>query len=170
MTISMYQLTVPVFTHNLTNLVAILEKAAAFAEAKKLDPSVLPNSRLAPDMFALARQVQVVSDTVKGAVARLAGVDLPSWEDNEKTIPELIARIHKTLDYANTFTPAQIDGSEGKTIVLNLGPGFELTFDGLGLLQMMVLPNFYFHLTTVYNILRHNGVELGKRDYLGKIQ
>ncbi|MDB6062400.1 MAG: hypothetical protein JWM78_2503 [Verrucomicrobiaceae bacterium] len=170
MSISMYELTVPVFTHNLTNLIAILEKGAAFSEAKNIDPSVLPNSRLAPDMHPLKKQVQITSDNVKGALARLAGVELPSWEDNENTFAELIARVQKTIDYTKTFKAAQIDGSENKAIELKLGPSFEMNFEGMGFLQLMVLPNFYFHLSTTYDILRHNGVDLGKRDLLGKIQ
>lgn len=170
MTISMYQLTVPVFAQKLSNLVAILEKAAAFEVAKKLDASVLPNCRLAADMLPFAKQVQTVSDNAKGTVARLAGVTPPVWEDNEKTIGELIARTQKTLDYVNTFTAAQIDGSESKSIELKYPGGYEFKFDGMGYLQLMALPNFYFHLTTAYNILRHNGVELGKGDFLGKIQ
>jgi hypothetical protein len=170
MAISMYQLTVPLFIHTLTSLVGILEKSAGFAEAKKLDPSVLPNARLAPDMYALAKQVQTVSDTIKGAVAHLAGVAVPVWEDNEKTLAELIVRIQKTIDYVATFTAAQIDGSETKTIELKYGGGFEMTFTGLNFLQSMILPNMYFHVSTAYNILRHNGVELGKGDLLGKLQ
>lgn len=170
MAISMYQLTVPLFVHTLTSLVGILEKGAGFSEAKKLDPSVLPNSRLAPDMYALTKQVQIISDTIKGAVARLAGVEVPVWEDNEKTLAELIARTQKTIDYVKTFTAAQIDGSESKTIELKFGGGFEMTFVGLSFLQGMILPNMYFHVSTAYNILRHNGVELGKGDLLGKVQ
>lgn len=170
MPITMYQLTVPVLTQKLNSLITILEKAAAFEEAKKLDPSILPNSRLAPDMFALARQVQIASDNAKGAVARLAGIEPPAWADDEKTIGELIARTQKTIDYANSFTPAQIDGSETKTIQLKYPGGYEFTFVGMDYLQKMVLPNFYFHLTTAYNILRHNGVAVGKGDFLGQIQ
>lgn len=170
MAIAMYQITVPVFTQKLNNLVTILEKAAAFEETKKLDASILPNSRLAPDMFALARQVQIVSDAVKGALARLAGIEPPSWVDDEKTIAELIGRVQKTIDYTNGFTPAQIDGAETKTIELKYPGGHEFTFVGMDFLQKMVLPNFYFHLTTAYNILRHNGVPLGKGDFLGQIQ
>lgn len=170
MAITMYQLTAPVFTQKLNSLITLLEKAAAFEEAKKLDPSVLPNCRLAPDMFALARQVQIVSDNVKGALARLAGIEPPAWADDEKTIAELIVRVRKTIDYADTFTPAQIDGSETKTVELKYPGGYEFTFVGMDFLQKMVLPNFYFHLTTTYNILRHNGVALGKGDYLGQIQ
>lgn len=169
MPITMYQLTVPIFTTKLNNLIAILEKAAAFEETKKLDSTILPNSRLAPDMFALARQVQIVSDGVKGGLARLAGIEPPSWADDEKTIAELIARVQKTIEYANSFSAEQIDGSEEKTLELKYGT-YEFTFIGMDFLQKMVLPNFYFHLTTAYNILRHNGVALGKGDFLGQIQ
>jgi hypothetical protein len=170
MTISMYQLSADVYIHNLTNFIAILEKGAAFSEAKKLDPTVLPNSRLAPDMYPLSKQVQVVSDTVKGAMARLAGVEVPSWEDNEKTFPELIARVKKTLDYVKSFKPEQINGTEDRPIEMKLGAAYQLNFTGLSLVQLMIMPNLFFHLSTAYNILRHNGVELGKGDLLGKIQ
>ena len=167
MTISMYQASVPVFIHMLNNLVAILEKAAAHAEAKKIDPAVLINSRLAPDMFPLSRQVQIATDGAKGCAARLAGLEPPRYEDNESTFPELIARLRKTIDYLATFTPAQIDGSEEKTIVMKFRDSSR-TFVGLPYLLHYVLPNFYFHVTTTYAILRHCGVELGKQDFLGK--
>jgi|SRR5690606_11517345 len=170
MTISMYQLTVPVFAHTLTNLLSILNKAVAFADAKKLDPSVLPNARLAPDMYPLKKQVQVASDTIKGAVARLAGIEAPSWPDTEETMAELIARVQKTLDYVNGFKPEQINDSEDNTVELNFPGGYNFTFTGLSFVQMMVMPNLYFHFTTTYGILRHNGVEVGKGDLLGKIQ
>lgn len=169
MSISMYQLTVGHFVHTLNSLIVILEKGIAFAEVKKLDPSVLPNSRLAPDMFPLTRQVQIVSDNVKGCVARLAGIQPPVWEDNEKTLPELIARTRKTIDYVQSFKPGQIDGSEDKTIEVKF-PGYEFTFTGINFYQLMTLPNLHFHVSTAYNILRHNGVELAKGDLLGKIQ
>lgn len=167
MTISMYQASVPVFIHMLNNLAAILEKAAAHAEAKKIDPAVLINSRLAPDMFPLSRQVQIATDGAKGCAARLAGLEPPRYEDNESTFPELIARLRKTIDYLAAFTPAQIDGSEEKTIVMKFRDSSR-TFVGLPYLLHYVLPNFYFHVTTAYAILRHCGVELGKQDFLGK--
>ena len=167
MTISMYQASVPVFIHMLNNLVAILEKATAHAEARKIDPAVLINSRLAPDMFPLSRQVQIATDGAKGCAARLAGLEPPRYEDNESTFPELIARLRRTIDYLATFTPAQIDGSEEKTIVMKFRDSSR-TYVGLPYLLHYVVPNFYFHVTTAYAILRHCGAELGKQDFLGK--
>jgi len=167
MKISMHQVSVPIFTRMLTNLAAILEKAAAHAEAKKIDPSVLINSRLYPDMFALGRQVQIASDHAKGAAARLAGVEPPKFEDTEATFPELVARIHKTISYLETFQASQIDGSEEKTITLAMRTR-TLTFEGMDYLLNFALPNFYFHVTTAYDILRHSGVEIGKRDFIGQ--
>lgn len=162
----MYQASVPVFIRMLRNLKGLLEKGAAHAVAKKFDASVLVNARLAPDMFALARQVQIVSDTAKGCPSRLAGVDIPKYEDTEVTIPELIERIDKTITFLKTFKPEQIDGSEDKAIVLKTPRG-DLNFNGQNYLLNFVLPNLYFHITTTYNILRHNGVEIGKMDYIG---
>jgi len=167
MTISMYKASVPVFIHVLGNLSAILDKGAAYAEARKIDPAVLINDRLYPDMFALVRQVQIASDAVKGCAARLAGQDPPSYADTETTVAELKERLAKTIAFLKTFKPEQIDGSEEKTIQLKVA-GHPMTFKGLPYLQHYVLPNLYFHTTTAYNILRHNGVEVGKRDYLGK--
>ena len=166
MKISMYQASAPRFAYSLTNLSAILDKAAAHCEAKKIDPLVLSAARLCPDMFPLSRQVQVACDTAKGAVARLAGVEVPKHEDTEKTFDELKARIAKTLEFIASLKPAQIDGSEDKDISLKLGPR-ELQWKGMQYLLGFVLPNFYFHVTTAYDILRHNGVELAKRDYIG---
>lgn len=168
MTLSMYQASVPVFARMMNNLAAILEKAAAHAEARKIDPAVLLNSRLFPDMFALSRQVQVVSDTAKGCVARLAGLEPPKFEDNEASFPELIARLKKTIDFINSVSAEQIDRSEDKTITVPMRSG-PLTFAGMPYLLGFALPNFYFHLTTAYDILRHNGVEIGKMDYLGAV-
>jgi len=167
MKISMYQASVPTFIRMLNNLAAVLEKAAAHAEAKKIDPAVLVNSRLYPDMLPLVQQVQIASDGAKGGAARLAGLEPPKFEDNEKTFPELIARVQKTVSYLNTLKPEQIDGSEEKTITLAMRTR-TLTFQGMPYLLNYVLPNFYFHVTTAYGILRHCGVELGKRDFLGK--
>ncbi len=167
MKISMYQASVPSFILMLNNLSAILEKAAAHAEAKKIDPSVLINSRLYPDMFALARQVQIATDNVKGSVARLAGVEPPKYEDDETTFAELIARIRKTTDYLATFKPEQIDGSEEKAITLKFRNSSR-EFVGMPYLLNYVLPTVYFHIVTAYGILRHNGVEIGKQDYMGK--
>jgi uncharacterized protein len=166
MNISMYQASAPRFANLLKNLSAILDKAKAHAEAKKIDELVLTSSRLYPDMYALARQVQIVCDTAKGAVARLAGAEVPKHEDTEKTFDELKERIAKTLAFIATVKPAQIDGSEEKEIVLKL-QGKDVPFKGLPYLLGFAWPNFYFHLTTAYNILRHNGVEIGKRDFVG---
>jgi hypothetical protein len=163
----MYQAAVPVFKRMLNNLAVILEKAAAHAEAKKIDPAVLVNSRLYPDMFALAKQVQIATDMAKGCAARLAGQEPPKYEDNETTFADLIARIKKTVAYIDTFKPAQIDGSEEKSITLQMRSG-PLTFLGLPYLLNFVYPNFYFHVTTTYDILRHSGVEVGKMDFTGK--
>ena len=169
MTLSMYQASVPVFLHGFENLSAILKKGEAYATEKKFEPSVLINARLAPDMFALARQVQIVTDIVKGGVARLAGVEVPSFADTETTFAELQARITKVSDFLKTFKPAQIDGSEKKKIELKVG-GNEMKFEGQPYLLNFVLPNFYFHITATYAILRHNGVAVGKMDFLGNIQ
>jgi len=166
MAISMYQITIPVFTRALNNLSAILNKGAAHAEAKKIDPSVFINSRIAPDMFPLARQVQIATDAVKGCAARLAGIDIPSFEDTETSFPQLQERIAKTQAFLNSITEAQLEGSEGKTVTLKIR-GNDVEFKGLPYLSGVALPNLYFHVTTAYAILRHNGVELGKMDYLG---
>jgi uncharacterized protein len=168
MTLSMYQASAPRFANTLKNLSAILDKAQAHAEAKKIEPEVLLAARLYPDMFALARQIQVACDTAKGAVARLAGVEVPKHEDFEKTIPELKARIEKTLAFIETFKPAQIDGSEDKDLTIKLGPR-EVKWKGMQYLLGFALPNFYFHAATAYDILRHNGVELAKRDFIGNV-
>ncbi len=167
MTISMYQASVPVLTRMLNNLAAILEKGAAHAEAKKIDPAVLVSGRLYPDMLPLSKQIQIATDMAKGCVARLAGQEPPKHEDGETTFPELVARINKTAAYISTFKPQQIDGSEEKTITLQMRSG-PLTFAGMPYLLNFVYPNFYFHVTTAYDILRHSGVEVGKQDFLGK--
>jgi len=167
MTISMYRVAVPPIVRSLSNLRAVLDKAAAHAEVKKIDPSVLLTTRLYPDMFPLSRQVQIATDNAKGVAARLAGFDPPRYEDNESTFPELVARIDKTLAYLETFKPEQIDGSEERAIVLRLR-GTTLNLNGLTYLLDFVLPNFFFHVTTAYAILRHCGVEIGKQDFLGR--
>jgi hypothetical protein len=164
-TISMYQASVPRLANTLKNLSAILDKAQAHAEARKIDPLVLANARLYPDMLPMKRQVQIACDTAKGVVARLAGAEPPKHEDVEETFADLKARIAKTLDFIQTFKPAQIDGSEDKAIHLKLGQR-EVDFKGMQYLLGHALPNFYFHVVTAYDILRHNGVEIGKRDYL----
>jgi hypothetical protein len=167
MTISMYETSVGSFVRVLNNLSAVLAKGAAHAEAKKIEPSVLLNCSLYPDMFPLTRQVQIGTDGAKGCAARLAGVEPPSYPDNESSFAELEARIRKTIDYVQSFKPEQIDGSEARTITLKLRNG-EMNFAGQAYLLGFVLPNLYFHASTAYNILRHNGVELGKMDFLGK--
>ncbi len=163
----MYQASVPSLIRSLNNLAAILQKGAAHAEAKKIDPSVLIGSRLYPDMFPLVKQVQIASDIARRGAARLAGSEAPSIEDNETTFPELIARLQKTTSYLETLTPNLIDGSEEKSISLPVGKD-TMTFEGMPYLLYFVLPNVYFHVTTAYDILRHCGVELGKIDFLGK--
>ncbi|WP_446810432.1 DUF1993 domain-containing protein [Methylomonas sp. 2BW1-5-20] len=165
---SMYVATVPPITRSLTNLRAILEKAAAFAEARKIEPSVLINARLYPDMYPLARQVQIATDVAKGAVSRLAGLEPPKYDDNEVTFPDLLARIDKTLALLASFAPAQLEGTEDKTVLVPMRDK-TATFQGLSYLLDFVLPNVYFHVATAYAILRHNGVEIGKRDFLGDI-
>jgi uncharacterized protein len=167
MSITMYQASMSPIIRVLNNLAAILEKGAAHAEAKKIDPAVLINSRLYPDMFPLVKQVQIASDVARRGVARLAGLEAPKMEDTETTFPELIERLQKTAAYLGTFTLAQIDGSEEKSISLPVGDK-TMILEGLPYLVSFILPNVYFHVATAYNILRHNGVELGKLDYLGK--
>jgi hypothetical protein len=167
MTISMYQASVPVFIRMLNNLAAILEKAAVHCEEKKIDPAVLISYRLYPDMFAFAKQVQVASDAAKNGAAYLAGAEPPRFENTEQTFPELIDRVRQTIDFVNSFAPEQIDGSEEKEVTIQRGET-KVTYRGQEYLLNRVLPNFYFHITTAYDILRHNGVELGKRDYLGR--
>jgi len=165
--ISMYQASVPVFVRALNNLAAILEKAAAHAESRKIDPAVLVGYRLYPDMFGLARQVQIATDGAKGGVARLAGTEPPKYEDNEATIADLIARLRKTVTYLESIKPEQIDGSEDKTVTWKTQTATR-TMQGLPYLLNHVTPNVYFHVTTAYAILRHCGVEIGKQDFLGK--
>jgi uncharacterized protein len=167
MSITMYQASIPPIIRVLSNLAAILEKGAAHAEAKKIDPAVLINNRLFPDMLPLIKQIQIASDVARRGAARLAGLEAPKMEDDETTFSELIARLKKTVAYLETFTPNQIDGSEEKSISLPVGDK-TMTFEGLPYLVSFILPNVYFHVTTAYNILRHSGVELGKLDYLGK--
>lgn len=167
MAISMYQVSVPVFIRMLNNLAAILEKAAAHCDAKKIDPTVLINFRLYPDMFAFGKQIQVAVDAAKNGAARLAGVEAPEFENIEKTFPELIERVNNTIQFLNTCQPEQIDGTEEKDITIKRGET-SVTYKGQEFLLTRALPNFYFHITTAYDILRHNGVELGKKDYLGR--
>lgn len=167
MPLSMHSASVPIFVRMLNNMLAWLDKAEAYAKARKFDPSNYLGLRLAPDMLPFARQIQIASDTVKGCVARLAGLEPPKWEDNEASLDELRARIKKTLDYAQSMPAAKIDGSEARKIVLPLGPDRTLPFTGETFLKHFALPNFLFHATMTYALLRHGGVELGKMDYLG---
>jgi len=166
MTISIYQTSVPVFQRMLKSLAVILGKGEAHAAARKINPEVLINSRLYPDMLPFVRQIQIAADTAKGCAARLAGLEPPKYEDNEQTFPELAARIDKTLKYLETFKPAQIDGSEQRAITLKMRD-HTMNLVGQQYLLNMALPNFYFHVTTAYDILRHCGVELGKKDFIG---
>lgn len=166
MSLSMYQASVPVFIRVLENLSALLTKAAAHAEAKKIDPSVFINARLYPDMFPFSRQVQIASDAVKGGAARLAGVEVPSFPDTESTFPELQERVAKTIAFLKSLSAAQIDGSEKRAIALKVG-GRDMQFEGQPYLLNFVLPNLYFHTSIAYALLRHNGVEIGKMDFLG---
>lgn len=168
MSLSMYEIAVPPMIRSLTNLRSILEKAATHAETKKIAPSVLVNARLYPDMFPLVRQVQIATDVAKGAVSRLAGVEPPKYEDIETTFEELFARVDKTVALLESTDPKQLEGSEENTILLSMHDK-TVTFKGLPYLVDFVLPNVYFHVATVYAILRHNGVEIGKKDFLGNI-
>jgi hypothetical protein len=164
--ISMYQASVPQLVKVLGNLSNILDKAQAHVDAKKLDPAALTEFRLFPDMLPMKKQVQIACDTAKGVVARLAGVEIPVHEDTEKSLAELKARIAKTLAFIQTVKPEQIDGTEDREIVIKRGET-EMRYTGMQFLLGRALPNFYFHVTTAYAILRHNGIEIGKGDYLG---
>lgn len=166
MTISMYQASVPVFLNMLSGLSLVLSKGEAYAIEKGMDPQALIDARLAPDMFPLARQVQIATDHAKGASSRLAGREVPKFEDTEKTFAELQARIAKTTGLLTTFRPEEIDGSEERTIVIPMRTG-DRSFTGMAYLLNFALPNFYFHVTTAYDILRNNGVPLGKTDFFG---
>jgi len=166
MSLTMYQASIPSFLRMSGNLSVILDKAAAHAEVKNIDPSIFVNARLTPDMFPLSRQVQIATDMVKGCAARLAGIEVPGYEDNESTFAGLQARIAKTIAFLDSVNPAQIDGSEDRPITVKFGSR-ELGFIGQDYLLDFVIPNFHFHLTTSYSILRHHGVEIGKIDYTG---
>jgi hypothetical protein len=169
MSVSMYEVSIPVFTLSLTNLATILDKAAAHAEAKKVGPNVLPSTRLIADMLPLSAQIQIACDTAKGAAARLAGVEAPKHEDTEATIADLRARVDKTLAFIKSIKPEQLATVETREIILQF-PQTTMKFSGLNYLTNFVLPNFFFHMTMAYALLRKNGVELGKRDFLGPIQ
>lgn len=166
MAISMYQASVPVFIRMLNNLAAILDKAAAHCEAHKIDPLVLTQYRLHPDMFNFARQVQNACDHARNGAARLSGTEAPRLDNTEQTFAELKERVRGTIAYLETFKPEQIDGAEEREVVVKRGETVN-TYPGLDYLVNRALPNFYFHVTTAYDILRHNGVVLGKRDYIG---
>jgi len=166
MTVSMYTASVPSFIRSLQNLIDILEKGAAYAAEKGIDQLALTSFRIYPDMLPFTRQIQIATDIAKGGAARLAGQEPPAYEDTETTFPELIARVNKTIDYLKGFSAAQIDGSEERPVTIKLRSG-PLEFTGLSYLQNFVLPNVYFHVTAAYLILRHNGVALGKADFLG---
>jgi uncharacterized protein len=166
MEISMYRLSVPVFDRYLSNLVAILEKGATFAAEKNIDETVLTSMRLAPDMFPLSRQVQIAGDFAKGPCARLAGIEVPKYEDTEKTFAELQARCKKTQEFIQSIQPEQLAGSEKRIITLPIR-GVNTQFVGLPYLTAFAFPHFYFHVTTAYNVLRHAGVPVGKVDFIG---
>jgi hypothetical protein len=169
MSISLYQVSIPALTRGLTNLAALLDKAATHSAAKKFDPAVLAQSRLFPDMFPLARQIQITCDTAKGAAGRLAGVDIPKHEDSEANLEQLKARVAKTLDFVKSVSAAQLKDAETRSIELKF-PSSTLKFTGLSYVTDFVLPNFYFHISIAYGLLRQAGVEIGKNDYLGAIQ
>lgn len=166
MTISMHSASVPVFVTMLGNLVTWLDKAVAYGAARKFDPDTLLTARLAPDMLPLRVQIQIACDSAKFAVSRLAGGDAPSFDDSEKTIAELKERIAKTVAYLKSVPAERVDGSEDKAITVPRRAGEPLQFTGEQYLKHFSLPNFFFHVTTAYALLRHNGVELGKTDYL----
>lgn len=168
MSVSMYQISIPVFVQMLGNLKKILKIAEKHAAAKKIDPSVLLNARLAPDMHPLTRQIQIASDTVKGCAARLSDRAIPKFKDNEKSFADLYRRIDRTVAFVKKAKAKDIDGTEEKVIELKFPQG-SMKFKGKPYLLHFVLPNLYFHVTTAYAILRHNGVNIGKRDYIGKV-
>ncbi|MEJ6023082.1 DUF1993 domain-containing protein [Ramlibacter sp. PS4R-6] len=166
MTMSMYAASVPVMKHMLGNLSHLLDKAAAHAEAKKFDPANLLNYRLAPDMLPFTKQIQIACDACKNGVARVAGIEAPKFDDNEASFPELKARIQKTLDFLASVRPDQLDGTEDKDVTFPVGRDSSRTMKAQAYLTTWSMPNMFFHITTAYAILRHNGVELGKRDFL----
>ena len=167
MSLSMHAACAPVFVRTLGNMLNWLDKAQTYAESRKFDTANFLGLRLAPDMLPLTRQVQITTDGVKGCMARLAGQEVPKWEDNEASFDDLRARIRKTIDYVQSFSAAQIDGSEDKEILLPTRQAEPMRYTGESYLKHFVLPNFFFHATTTYALLRHGGVDLGKRDYLG---
>lgn len=168
MSLSMHAASAPVLSRILNNMLGWLDKAQAHAEARKFDPANYLGLRLAPDMLPLARQIQIASDAAKGCMARLSGVEMPKWADTEASLDELRARLRKTLDYVQSFSAAQIDGSESRAISIPMRSGDALNLSGEAFLKHYALPNFYFHATTTYALLRQAGVELGKADFLGR--
>ncbi len=166
MSVSLYDVTVPVFTRMLTNLLAFMDKAEADAAARKYDTAVLVDARLAPDMIPFRGQIMIATDHAKGCVSRLAGKPVPSWPDTEKTFPELRARIQKTLDLLAAAQRADFEGADTRPVELKLG-GKDVTLASLDYVNQRAMPNFFFHVTTAYAILRHNGVSLGKSDFIG---
>jgi len=169
MTMSMHAASVPVFQHMLRNLSHILDKGEANAQARKIDPAVLAGSRLAPDMLPFTRQILIACDTAKNGVARISGVEAPKFDDTEASFADLKARIQKTLDYLATVPAAKLDGTEAKEITFPVGRDSSRTMAAQAYLTTWVLPNFFFHVTTAYNLLRHSGVEIGKGDFLGRV-
>jgi uncharacterized protein len=168
MAISMHSASAPVFLKMLGNMLNWLDKAEAHATARKFDAANFLGLRLAPDMLTFMRQVQVACDFAKGTMARLAGLEVPKWEDNEASVADLKGRVQKTIDYVKTFPAAQVDGSESREITVPMRSGDALKFNGEVYLKHFALPNFFFHSTTAYALLRHAGVEVGKGDYLGR--
>lgn len=166
MKISMHAMTHDVFKKSLTQLLHVMEKGVANAKARNFDPNVLASSRLAPDMFTFAKQIQLTSDFAKNSMARLAGIEAPKYEDTESTMDELVARVKKTVDYIDTIPASALEGSETRDIRIPLRDR-TVEFKGLPYLQYWAIPNFFFHFVTAYNLLRHNGVDIGKRDFLG---
>ena len=169
MSITMHSASVPIFVRMLGNMTVWLEKAEAHAQAKKFEPAVYLTSRLAPDMLPFTKQIQIACDAVKFGIARLAAVEAPKFEDNETSLADLRARIRKTIDFVESVPASKIDGSEGRDVIVPRRDG-SMTLKGEVYLKHFALPNFFFHVTTVYALLRHNGVELGKADYLGSMQ
>jgi hypothetical protein len=166
MNISMHAMSHGVFKRALTQLLHVMEKGVANAKARSFDTNVLANARLAPDMLPFTKQIQLTSDFAKNSMARLAGIEAPRYEDNETTMDELVARVKKTLDYIDTVSPSALEGSETRDIKIPLRDR-TVEFKGLAFLQFWAIPNFFFHHVTAYNLLRHNGVDIGKRDFLG---
>jgi len=168
MSLTMHSASAPVFSRILGNMVVWLDRAEAHAQARKFDPNNYLGLRLAPDMLPLSRQIQIASDGAKGCMSRLAGIEIPKWEDNEASLDELRARIRRTVAHVQSFSAAQIDGSDDRAISVPMRSGDALQFTGETFLKHFALPNFFFHATTTYALLRHAGVELGKADFLGR--